>query len=116
IWADLYDRTGKIQVQFRKDVLGDETFERARLLGRGDIVVAEGPRFVTRQGELTLQAREVILATKSLHPLPDTTGHFGLTNVDLRYREGYVDLLVTRDAREVYSRRTKLMRYLRNFL
>lgn len=116
IFADLYDRTGKMQIQLRKDVVGEETFAKMKLVDIGDIVVVEGPRFLTKKGELTIQVREAILATKSMYPLPDTSGHFGLQDVELRYRERYVDLAVNKDVREVFIRRTKLVRYIRNFL
>jgi lysyl-tRNA synthetase class 2 len=116
VFIDLYDRTGKIQVQMRKDVVGEETFAKMKLLDIGDFIVAEGPRFLTRQGELTLQVREAVLATKSLYPLPDTSAHYGLTDVESRYRERYLDLLVNKDSRAVFEKRTKLIRYLRKFL
>jgi lysyl-tRNA synthetase class 2 len=115
-WIDLYDRTGKIQVQLKKDILGDETFEKVKLLDIGDIIVVEGPRFLTRTGELTIQAREVLLATKSMYPLPDTTGHFGLEDIELRYRERYVDLIVNKDTPDVFKKRSKLIRSIRKFL
>ncbi len=115
-WIDLYDRTGKIQVQLKKDILGDETFEKLKLLDIGDIIVVDGPRFLTRTGELTIQAREVFLATKSVYPLPDTTGHFGLEDIELRYRERYVDLIVNKDTPDVFKKRSKLIRYIRKFL
>ena len=111
---DLWDRSGKIQLQLRKDVLGEELFEKAKLLDIGDLVVAEGPRFNTRMGELTLQVRDLALATKSLYPLPDK--HAGLTDIEQRYRQRYVDLVVNREVRETFEKRTKLVRFIRRFL
>jgi lysyl-tRNA synthetase class 2 len=115
-WIDIYDRSGKIQVQARKDLIGEDTFQKIGLLDRGDFIVVQGPRFLTRQGELTIQAREVQLVTKSMYPLPDTTGQYGFENVDLRYRQRYVDLVVNNESREVFLRRTRLIRFIRRFL
>jgi lysyl-tRNA synthetase class 2 len=113
-FLDLVDATGRIQVQLRKDILGDEVYERTKLLDLGDLVVVEGPRFVTQTGELTLRAQAIELATKSLHPLPDK--HAGLADVEQRYRQRYVDLLVTPGVRETFEKRSRLIRYIRGFL
>jgi lysyl-tRNA synthetase class 2 len=114
MFADLWDRTGRIQVQLRKDLLGDEAFERTKLLDIGDIVVVKGPRFVTRRGELSLQAREVQLATKNMYPLPDK--HAGLQDVEQRYRQRYLDLAVNREVRDTFVKRSQLIGFLRRFL
>ena len=114
VFCDLWDRAGKVQVQIRKDVVGEETFARCKLLDIGDIVVVEGPRFMTRRGELTLQARTVQLATKSRYPLPDK--HAGLTDIEQRYRQRYVDLVVNQEVRATFEKRFKLVRHLRRFL
>ncbi|MCB9654987.1 MAG: lysine--tRNA ligase [Deltaproteobacteria bacterium] len=114
MFCDLWDRSGRLQIQIRKDLVEASVFERAKLLDLGDIVVAEGPRFVTRRGELTLQVRSLSLATKSLHPLPDK--HAGLSDVELRYRQRYVDLVVNQEVRESFMKRTRLIKFLRRFL
>ncbi|MBK8013610.1 MAG: lysine--tRNA ligase [Deltaproteobacteria bacterium] len=114
MFCDLWDRAGRLQIQIRKDLVDASVFERAKLLDLGDIVVAEGPRFVTRRGELTLQVRSLKLASKSLHPLPDK--HAGLSDVELRYRQRYVDLVVNQEVRETFMRRTRLIKFLRRFL
>lgn len=114
MFCDLWDREGKIQLQIRKDVVGEDTFKKCKLLDIGDIIIVEGPRFMTRRGELTLQAREVQLATKSAYPLPDK--HAGLTDVEQRYRQRYVDLVVNEQVRETFKKRFALIRYIRNFL
>ena len=98
----------------RKDIVGEGSYARAKLLDIGDIIVVEGPRFVTRRGELTLQVRTIELATKSLYPLPDK--HAGLADVDQRYRQRYLDLAVSPEVREVFERRSRLIRSLRRFL
>jgi len=113
-FVDLHDRTGKIQAQLKKDVLGDEVYARVKLLDLGDFLLVEGPRFRTKTGELTIQARHAQLAVKSLHPVPDA--HFGLADVELRYRQRYLDLIASPAVREVFVKRTKIVRYLRDFL
>ncbi len=114
MFCDLWDRSGRLQLQIRKDVVGEDVFKQCKLLDIGDIVVVEGPRFVTRRGELTLYTEKIELATKSLYPLPDK--HKGLVDVEQRYRQRYVDLITNRETREVFIKRSKLIQYLRRFL
>ncbi|MCK6551536.1 lysine--tRNA ligase [Myxococcota bacterium] len=116
MFADMVDRSGKIQLHLRKDLLGEETFARAKLLDIGDIVHVSGPRFTTKSGELTIQARALTLATKSMYPLPDTTGHHGLADIEQRYRQRYVDLVVNKETKSVFEKRSKLVRFIRRFL
>lgn len=113
-FLDLWDQAGRLQLQVRKDVVGEELFAKVKLLDIGDIVVVEGPRFLTRRGELTLQVRAIQLATKSMHPLPDK--HAGLTDVEQRYRQRYLDLAVSPEVREVFQKRSRLVRFVRRFL
>ncbi|MBI2377566.1 MAG: lysine--tRNA ligase [Deltaproteobacteria bacterium] len=113
-FCHLQDRAGRIQVQLRLDILGAETFERTKHLDLGDFISVRGPRFVTRTGELTIQAKLARLAAKSLHPLPDK--HSGLTDVELRYRQRYVDLAIDPAVRETFERRSRLVRFIRSFL
>ena len=114
MFCDLWDRTGRLQLQIRKDVVGEDIFKQCKLLDIGDIVAVEGPRFVTRRGELTLLVKAIELATKSMYPLPDK--HFGLVDVEQRYRQRYVDLISNRESRDVFVKRSKLIQYLRRFL
>jgi lysyl-tRNA synthetase class 2 len=118
MFCDLWDRKGRLQIQIRKDLVGEETFERAKLLDIGDIILVDGPRFMTSPkqgaGEVTLQVREIQLATKSMYPLPDK--HAGITDVESRYRERYVDLLATEKTRDTFLKRTKLIKFIRRFL
>ena len=113
-FLDLWDHTGRLQLQARKDIVGEELYKKIKLLDIGDIVVVEGPRFVTRRGELTLQVRDLTLATKSLHPLPDK--HAGLTDVDQRYRQRYLDLATSQEVRTIFEKRSRLIRFIRTFL
>ena len=114
MFCDLWDRTGKIQIQIRKDLVGDTVYTRCKLLDIGDHIVVEGPRFTTRRGELSIQVHEIELAAKSLHPLPDK--HGGFTDIEQRYRQRYVDLIVNRDVRETFVKRSRLVSFLRRFL
>ncbi len=114
IFLDLWDHTGRLQLQVRQDVVGDEVHQKVKLLDLGDWVVVEGARFRTRRGELTLLVEDIVLATKSLHPLPDK--HAGLTDVERRYRRRYEDLAVSPEVRAVFEGRSRLIRHIRRFL
>jgi lysyl-tRNA synthetase class 2 len=114
MFCDLWDRRGKVQLQIRKDLIGEALYENAKLLDMGDIVLVSGPRIVTKTGELTIQVHEIRLATKSLYPLPDM--YFGLEDVEARYRQRYVDMIVHDGVRETFLRRNKLIRFIRRFL
>jgi lysyl-tRNA synthetase, class II len=109
------DRAGRIQSYLRKDVLGDEVFERFReTTDLGDIAWVEGTVFVTRTGELTVEADRFRLLAKALRPLPEKW--HGLTDVETRYRQRYVDLIVNEEVREVFRRRARIVAFLRDFL
>jgi len=114
MFCDLWDREGRLQLHIKKNLVGDEAYANCKLLDVGDIVVVEGPIFVTRRGEPTLQVRELQLASKSAYPLPDK--HAGLTDVEQRYRQRYVDLVVNEEVRETFKKRFTLIRFIRRFL
>jgi lysyl-tRNA synthetase class 2 len=109
----LRDRSGEIQVQLKRDVLG-ETYEALKLLDAGDFVAAEGELIRTKTGELTVVARKLLPLTKSLRPLPEKW--HGLTDVEVRYRQRYLDLVSNPEVRETFLKRNKLVRYIRDFL
>ncbi|HET7825401.1 MAG TPA: lysine--tRNA ligase [Anaeromyxobacter sp.] len=108
------DTSGEIQVWVKKDKVGDKAFEIFKLLDIGDIVAAEGPATRTKTGELTLEATSFTILTKALRPLPEKW--HGLTDVEQRYRQRYVDLIVTPGVREVFRRRTRIVSTIRRFL
>ncbi len=108
------DSAGEIQVWVKKDKVGDQGFEIFKLLDVGDIVLAEGPATRTKTGELTVEARTFTILTKSLRPLPEKW--HGLTDVEQRYRQRYVDLVVTDGVREAFRKRTKIISTIRRFL
>jgi lysyl-tRNA synthetase class 2 len=113
-FGHIQDDSGRIQLYLRKDALGDEAFERLALLDLGDFVGARGTLFRTRTGEMTVQVQELALLTKSLRPLPEK--FHGLKDVETRYRQRYVDLLVNADAKKVLLARTRVVSLVRRFL
>ena len=108
------DRSGELQVWVKKDKLGETGFERFKLLDVGDLVAAEGPATRTRTGELTLEARSFTILTKAIRPLPEKW--HGLTDLEQRYRQRYVDLVVTPGVREVFVKRARVVSGIRRFL
>jgi lysyl-tRNA synthetase class 2 len=108
------DASGEIQVWVKKDRLGDRGFEVFKLLDVGDVVAAEGPATRTKTGELTVEATSFTILTKSLRPLPEKW--HGLTDVEQRYRQRYVDLVATPGVREVFRKRSRIVSTIRRFL
>ena len=114
IFADVHDQSGKIQVYLKTNDVGAENFERFDILDLGDIVGCRGTMFTTRTGEKTIKVASYEILCKSLHPLPDK--HSGLTDVETRYRRRYADLIVSPEVREVFRKRTEIIRTIRDFL
>ncbi len=110
----IQDVAGDIQIYLARDILGVETYNQAKKLDIGDIVGMSGSPFKTRTGELSLAVQSFVLLTKSLRPLPEKW--HGLSDVEIRYRQRYLDLMVNRSSREVVVARTQIISYLRNFL
>jgi lysyl-tRNA synthetase class 2 len=110
----LQDRSGTVQVHCRRDALGEAVFEQYRGLDVGDMVGVVGQPFRTRTGELTIAATTFRLLVKALRPLPEKW--HGLQDVEARYRQRYVDLIANPESRQVFERRTAVIRYLRDFL
>ncbi|MFH1837787.1 MAG: lysine--tRNA ligase, partial [Candidatus Omnitrophota bacterium] len=108
------DFTGKMQAYFRKDVIGDDAFEIFKSLDIGDIVGVSGELFKTRTGEDTVKVSEFKVVSKSLLPLPEKW--HGLKDVETRFRQRYVDLIVNDEAREKFKTRIELIRNIRENL
>ncbi|MGB5993956.1 MAG: OB-fold nucleic acid binding domain-containing protein, partial [Candidatus Deferrimicrobiaceae bacterium] len=109
------DRSGRLQAYLTQDRIGEKGYNRFReTTDIGDIVWVEGPLFHTRTGELTVQAEKFRLLTKSLRPLPEKW--HGLSDVETRYRQRYVDLIVNEGVRDVFLRRSQIISFLRDFL
>jgi lysyl-tRNA synthetase class 2 len=112
-FATVQDRTGQIQLFLQQSALGD-AYESFRDWDIGDIVGAEGVLFKTKTGELSVKVTQLRLLVKSLRPLPDKW--HGLADTELRYRQRYVDLIMSEPSREVFRTRARIVRYLRDFL
>ena len=109
------DRAGRLQAYLRKDKVGDEVYSLFRKsVDVGDIVWVEGPLFITRTGELTVQAERFRLLSKALRPLPEKW--HGLVDVETRYRQRYVDLIVNEKVREAFRTRARIIAFVRSFL
>jgi lysyl-tRNA synthetase class 2 len=104
----------QIQAYIRKDTVGEEDYQLFRLLDVGDIAGIEGHLFRTRTDELTIFARKIHFLSKSLLPLPEKW--HGLTDVEIRYRQRYVDLISSPEVRDVFVRRSRLIREIRRFM
>lgn len=113
-FSDLMDASGRIQLYLRVDVLGEEAYGFANQLDIGDIVGVSGTIFRTKHGQISVEVESLKLLSKSLRPLPDKW--HGLKDVDLRYRQRYVDLIVNPDVREVFRKRSQIIQCLRDFL
>jgi len=109
----IHDFTGEIQLFAQANALG-EAYEIIKSLDRGDIVGAEGVLMRTKAGELSVKAESMRLITKSLRPLPDKW--HGLSDVEQRYRQRYVDLIVTPESRRVFELRSSMIRFIRQWL
>jgi lysyl-tRNA synthetase, class II len=113
-FIQLQDRKGRMQLYVRKDVIGEEAFEVFENFDIGDIAGAEGWPFRTKTGELSLHVTKIRLLTKSLLPLPEK--FHGLTDVETRYRQRYVDLIVNPEVREVFFKRARIVSLIRDFM
>lgn len=109
----IQDRRARLQIYAQKDRLGEEGYGLFQSLDIGDIVAVWGHLFRTRTGELTIEAQGLRLLTKCLRPLPEKW--HGLADIEARYRQRYVDLMVNSDVRDVFERRSRIVRLLRRF-
>ncbi|MGD0923330.1 MAG: lysine--tRNA ligase [Terriglobia bacterium] len=113
-FAHLAGGGARLQIYVRLDAVGERDFELYKLLDVGDVIGVDGYLFRTKTGELTVHAERLIFLAKALLPLPEKW--HGLTDVEIRYRQRYVDLMVNEDVRQIFERRTLLIRALRQFL
>jgi len=113
-FIQVQDRKGRLQVYVARDAVGDESFEQFKKLDVGDIVGFSGTPFRTKTGELSLRADTIRILTKSLQPLPEKW--HGLTDVETRYRQRYLDLIVNPDVRDVFRTRSRIIGLIRNFM
>ncbi len=109
----IQDRSGSIQICAQRDELGVEKYKIFKKFEVGDIIGVTGGLFRTKTGELTIRATCVSLITKSMRPLPEK--FHGLKDVETRYRQRYVDLIVNPRAKDIFMKRTAIVRHMRNF-
>ena len=113
-FANLQDLSGIIQLYFKKDDLGEERYELFKKLDIGDVLGIKGYVFRTQKGEITIHVEDMEYLSKSLNPLPEKW--HGLKDVEMRYRQRYVDLIVNPDSREVFIKRSRIVKEIRNYL
>ena len=113
-FLDVVDRSGRMQLHARADVLGEERMAALLGLDLGDLIGAEGNVFRTRRGELTIALEDFALLAKSLRPPPDK--HHGLADVEIRHRHRELDLMASEETREVFITRAKVISAIRRFL
>ena len=113
-FAHVLDAKGSIQIYCKKDLLGDDVYADFKKWDIGDIVGVEGTVFTTRMGEISVQATDIVLLSKSLQPLPEK--FHGLKDPDLRYRQRYVDLIVNPEVKRTFELRSKIINAIREFL
>lgn len=113
-FCDVQDRDGKIQIYVRIDEIGEEAYEDFKKFDIGDMVGVKGTVFKTHKGEISVKAENVLLLAKSLQPLPEKW--HGLKDVDLRYRQRYVDLIINPEVKNTFITRSRIMKGIRRYL
>jgi lysyl-tRNA synthetase class 2 len=113
-FLDIRDSSGKIQLSFRHDLLGQERYELLKDFDIGDIIGAKGKLFRTKAGELTLEVSDFTMLCKSLRPLPEKW--HGLADVETRYRQRYLDLISNEENKNIFVLRSKIITSIRSFL
>jgi lysyl-tRNA synthetase class 2 len=113
-FIQIQDRKGRLQVYVARDVVGEESFEQFKKLDLGDIVGLSGTPFRTKTGELSLRADAIRILTKSLQPLPEKW--HGLTDVETRYRQRYLDLIANPEVGDTFRNRSRIIGLIRQFM
>lgn len=113
-FAHIQDLTGKIQIYVRQDTVPADKYAAFEILDLGDIVGVTGVVFKTKTGETSVKVKDLEVLSKSLYPLPDK--HSGLKDVDLRYRQRYVDLIMNQDVQQTFVLRSKIIQSMRRYL
>ncbi|MDD4097661.1 MAG: lysine--tRNA ligase [Lentisphaeria bacterium] len=114
LFANLKDQNGQMQLYVQKNVIGDDAYDVFKDLDIGDIITAVGTLFVTRTGEVSLRTTGFELLAKSLRPLPEKW--HGLTDMEQRYRQRYLDLISNQDVRETFQQRSRIVQEIRSYL
>ena len=113
-FCNIQDLKGRIQVYVARDNIGEEIYKDFKKSDIGDIWGVKGYAFRTKTGEISIHAEEMTLLSKSLQILPET--FHGLTDTDMRYRQRYIDLIMNQESKEVFIKRSKILKEIRNFL
>ena len=113
-FANLQDLSGAIQLYIRQDDLGEEKYDLFKKLDMGDILGIHGEVFRTQKGEISVHVHDLVYLAKSLNPLPEKW--HGLKDVELRYRQRYVDLIVNPEVKDVFIKRSRIIKDIRNYL
>ncbi len=115
VFANLQDVSGKLQVYIKKDLVGDKQFDLFdQYSDIGDIIWCKGQSFKTKMGEITLKVSDLTLLSKCLHPLPEK--FHGLSDVEIKYRQRYLDLITSPESRERFIKRSQIIHTIRQFL
>ena len=115
IFMNIMDMVGRIQLYIRKDVLGEENYAiLKKKIYAGDIIGVEGGCFKTKTGEISIRVKTVTLLSKSINPLPEK--FHGLTDVEMRYRQRYVDLIANPEVRDTLIKRSRIIKCIRDFM
>jgi lysyl-tRNA synthetase class 2 len=114
MFIDVRDQSGRIQVYAQKNVLGDEQFDIFRHLDLGDFIGAKGTLFTTKTGEISIKLASFAILAKALRPPPEKW--HGLADTEIRYRQRYLDLVANPEVKEVFLKRSAIVREIRNFL
>src|ERR1051325_448288 len=114
MFIDIRDQSGRLQAYAQKNVLGDEPFDVFRHLDLGDFIGARGTLFTTKTGEISIRLNSFVILAKALRPPPEKW--HGLADTEIRYRQRYLDLIANPDVKEVFIKRSQIIREIRNFL
>ena len=112
-FANLHDETGNIQIYLQKKQVGDEAYWLFNNLDLGDIVGIKGTLFKTKTGELTINTQTIQLLSKSLRPLPEK--FHGISDIEIKYRQRYLDLMISPETKKLFKTRTKIISSIRNY-
>lgn len=114
VFADVKDSSGRMQIYVQRDAVGEDFFKLFKKFDIGDLVGVDGVLFQTRTGEITVKATACTLLSKSLRPLPEK--YHGLTDMEARYRQRYLDLIMNPEVRDTFRKRTKIIQSIRTYL
>ena len=114
VFADVKDSSGRMQIYVQRDTVGEDFFKLFKKFDIGDLIGVDGVLFQTRTGEITVKATACTLLSKSLRPLPEK--YHGLTDMEARYRQRYLDLIMNDESRDVLRKRSTIIKEIRQYL